>query len=74
MLIKHGPKPKKARKDVSDDDVSNELQTEKMEEASAQQTKTSLLAAIELQVIIGVAGSRWKNSCLRSSHTGLQSG
>lgn len=58
MAIKHRPKPKKARKDVSDIDASNELETEKMEEASAQQTKTSVLAAIQLQVIIGVAGSR----------------
>lgn len=48
MPIKHRPEPKKARKDGSDDDASNELETEKMEEASAQQTKTTVVNAIQL--------------------------
>lgn len=48
MPTKHRFKSKTAGKDGSDDDASNELENEKMEGAcaSAQQTETSVLAAI----------------------------
>lgn len=49
MPTKHRFKSKTAGKDGSDDDASNELETEKLEgaSASAQQTEASVLAAIQ---------------------------
>lgn len=54
MLIKQGPKPKKARKDVSDDDVSNELQTRRWKKLAPNRPRLVFWLQLSCKWLLGL--------------------